>query len=105
MDDSFVEHNTQSIYVSVAVILTLLFYVWTYLNRHTVPPESQRAACILLICSQIIGYSVYVYFYADPNQYVWYAELGLICLLCVSMAYSYTHERRGPLYDEYEEVI
>ena len=105
MNDSFVTHNTQSIYVSVAVILTLLFYVWAYLNRHTVPPESQRAACILMICLHIIGYSVYASFHSDPNQYVWYAELGLICLLCVNLVYSYTHEGQGPLYDEYEEVI
>lgn len=97
--------HTQITYVSVAVILTLLLYVWAYLNRHTVPPESQRAAYILMICLHIIGYSVYVSFHSDPNQYIWFVELGLLCLLCVNLVYSYMHERRDPLYDEYEEVI
>ena len=97
--------NTQILYVSVAVILTLLFYVWSYYNRYTVPPESQRAACILMICIQIIGYSIYVFFHKDTNQSVWVIELGLIFILCMTLICSFMNEHRDALNDEYKEVI
>lgn len=97
--------NTQIIYISCVAIITILFYFWSYYYRYTVPPESRRSACILMICLQIIGYSIYVLFHKDTNQYVWLIELGLIFLLCMTLIYSFMNEHRDTLHDEYTEVI
>lgn len=97
--------NTQTIYISCVAIITLLFYFWSYYYRYTVPPESRRAACILMICLQIIGYSIFVFFHKDTNQYVWIIELVLIFLLCMTLICSFMNEYRDTLHDEYKEVI
>ena len=82
-----VHRYPQTVYISVATLVTVVFAVWCRMSRETVPPESRRIAAFVMVCAHLFGYNLFLLLASDPGQHVWGCVFALVLLLCVVMVW------------------